>query len=133
MHNAFIIGFAIGYSNGFVNMSLNILLSLLLTLSLTVALPRSFTLTLTTASGFVIEYDIEMFQIQPLNFPKFPLVPMGVLAPGSAHARPSAQPPIDTSRNFWRTCLQSNLQIFQEKNIKSPPGGQGGSPIFLGG
>ena len=29
-----------------------------------------------------------------------PLVPMGVLAPGSAHARPSAQPPIDTSGNF---------------------------------
>jgi hypothetical protein len=25
---------------------------------------------------------------------------MRVLAPGSAHARPSAQPPIDTSRNF---------------------------------
>ena len=25
---------------------------------------------------------------------------MGVLAPGSAHARPSARPPIDTSRNF---------------------------------
>ena len=25
---------------------------------------------------------------------------MGVLAPGSAHARPSAQPPIDVSRNF---------------------------------
>ena len=31
---------------------------------------------------------------------KFPLVPMGVLAPGSAHARPSARPPIDTSGNF---------------------------------
>ena len=30
---------------------------------------------------------------------KFPLAPMGVLAPGSAHARPSAQPPIDTSGN----------------------------------
>ena len=29
-----------------------------------------------------------------------PLSPMGVLAPGSAHARPSAQPPIDTSGNF---------------------------------
>ena len=28
---------------------------------------------------------------------KFPLAPMGVLAPGSAHARPSAQPHIDTS------------------------------------
>ena len=26
-----------------------------------------------------------------------PLAPMGVLAPRSAHARPSAQPPIDTS------------------------------------
>jgi hypothetical protein len=25
---------------------------------------------------------------------------MGALAPGSAHARPSAQPPIDNSRNF---------------------------------
>ena len=28
---------------------------------------------------------------------KFQVAPMGVLAPGSAHARPSAQPPIDTS------------------------------------
>ena len=25
---------------------------------------------------------------------------MGVLAPGSAHARPSARPPIDTGGNF---------------------------------
>ena len=31
---------------------------------------------------------------------KFPLAPMGVLAPGSAHARPSARPPMDTSGNF---------------------------------
>ena len=31
---------------------------------------------------------------------KFPLAMMGVLAPGSAHARPSARPPIDTSGNF---------------------------------
>ena len=28
------------------------------------------------------------------------LAPMGVLAPGSAHKRPSAWPPIDTSGNF---------------------------------
>ena len=28
------------------------------------------------------------------------LAPMEVLAPGSAHARPSARPPIDTSGNF---------------------------------
>ena len=31
---------------------------------------------------------------------KFPKALMGVLAPGFAHARPSARPPIDTSRNF---------------------------------
>ena len=31
---------------------------------------------------------------------KFPLEPMGVLAHGSAHVRPSARPPIDTSGNF---------------------------------
>jgi hypothetical protein len=30
----------------------------------------------------------------------FPLTPMGVLAPRSAHARPSAQPPINVSGNF---------------------------------
>jgi hypothetical protein len=34
------------------------------------------------------------------KYAKFPLTPMGVLAPGSAHARPSARPPIDTSGNF---------------------------------
>ena len=31
---------------------------------------------------------------------KIPLAPMGVLAPRSAHVRPSARPPIDTSGNF---------------------------------
>jgi hypothetical protein len=31
---------------------------------------------------------------------KFLLVPTGVLSPGSAHARPSAQPPIDTSEQI---------------------------------
>ena len=31
---------------------------------------------------------------------KISLPPKGVLAPGSAHARPSAQPPIDPSGNF---------------------------------
>ena len=41
---------------------------------------------------------------------RIPLAPMGVLAPGSAHARPSAQPPMDTSGYFRRTCLQSNLK-----------------------
>ena len=44
---------------------------------------------------------------------------MGVLAPGSAHARPSARPPIDTSGNFQRTCLQSNLQKFQRLSQSS--------------
>ena len=31
---------------------------------------------------------------------KFPLAPIGVLAPGSAHARPSTRPSINTSGNF---------------------------------
>ena len=31
---------------------------------------------------------------------KFQLTPMGVLAPGSTHARPSARPLIDVSGNF---------------------------------
>ena len=31
---------------------------------------------------------------------KFLLTPMGVLAPGSAHVRPSTQPPINMSGNF---------------------------------
>ena len=35
---------------------------------------------------------------------------MGVLAPGSVHVRPSTQPPIDESGNFWHTFLQSDLK-----------------------
>ena len=37
---------------------------------------------------------------RPQSDGKFPLAPMGVLPPSSAHPRPSAQPPIDTSGNF---------------------------------
>ena len=38
--------------------------------------------------------------MQPKKYEEFPLTAMGVLAPGSAHARPSARPPIDMSGNF---------------------------------
>ena len=41
---------------------------------------------------------------------KFLLTRMGVLAPGSAHARPSAWPPTDMSGNCRGTCLQSLLK-----------------------
>ena len=47
---------------------------------------------------------------------KFPLAPMGVLAPGSAHTRPSAQPPFDTSGNLLaqvKQNFQSNFLPFQ--------------------
>ena len=37
---------------------------------------------------------------------KFPLAPMGVLAPGSPHAGLFAQPPIDTSGIFLAHLLQ---------------------------
>ena len=50
---------------------------------------------------------------------KFPLAPMGVLAPVSAHAGPSAQPPIGTSGNFpARVSAESispNFPIFRSK------------------
>ena len=48
-------------------------------------------------------FDFTMFMnidIRNKETMKIPLTPMGVLAPESAHARPSAQPPIDTSGNF---------------------------------
>ena len=41
---------------------------------------------------------------------KFPLTHMGVLATGSATPRRSARPPIDMSKNFRWTCLESHLQ-----------------------
>ena len=34
---------------------------------------------------------------------------MGALAPDSAHARPSAQPPIDTSGNFYPKSFLLNI------------------------
>ena len=42
---------------------------------------------------------------------QLPLTSMGILTPGSVHARPSAQAPIDVSKNFQHTFLQSNLKI----------------------
>ena len=67
------------------------------------------------------------------------------IAPRSAHARPSAHPPIDVSRNFRHTCLQSHLQaspLAPQKNLKNrhagDQGGEGGRgqkkiyPNFLG-
>ena len=48
-----------------------------------------------------------------------PLTLMGVLAPGSAHAGPSAHPPIDVSGNFPRTCLQNHLQTSSPTPQKS--------------
>jgi hypothetical protein len=71
---------------------------------------------------------------------------MGVLAPGSAHARPSAQPPIDTSGNFSAQVFgrgSTNLKHFsinflaifillffsEKKTPKNrPPRRQGGPP-----
>ena len=54
-------------------------------------------------------------------YEKFPLAPMGVLAPLSAHARPFAQSPITLADIFWRMCLQSNLHHFFFKCKISEP------------
>jgi hypothetical protein len=56
-----------------------------------------------TMSLFKVIVTTYVNLIQPrvvLILIRIPLTPMGVLAPGSAHARPSAQPPIDMSGNF---------------------------------
>ena len=58
--------------------------------------------------------------IQPnLTTNRIPFTPMGVLAPGSTHARSSARAPIDMSGNFRRTCLQSHLQTSPPTPYKS--------------
>ena len=46
---------------------------------------------------------------------KFPLAPMGVLANGAAHSRPSALPPIDTSGNFWVHVSAESPSKFSKK------------------
>jgi hypothetical protein len=62
-----------------------------------------------------IHYKSEIKQ----TIQKFPLTPMGGLAPGSAHARPDAQPPKDKSKKFTAhvsaESLFLNFPIFQSK------------------
>ena len=47
-----------------------------------------------------------------VSLQKFTLTPTGVLAPRSAHARPSAQPPIDNSGK----CLGGRVNKFEFKS-----------------
>ena len=51
---------------------------------------------------------------------KFPLTPMGVLAPVSAQRDTPLSPPLTSAEIFRRTCLQSSLK----KNLKNPGGGR---------
>ena len=75
---------------------------------------------------------------QPLYKLKFWLVPMGVLAPGSAHARPSARPPHRRERKFFGTrgCrVAFGLQNGQNRIFFLGGGGAGGFPeifFFIG-
>jgi hypothetical protein len=59
---------------------------------------------------------------------------MGALAPGSAHARPSAQALIDNSGNFSGQKIENISEIFSPFHAilsKSPPRGAGGPPNFI--
>ena len=83
---------------------------------------------------------------------KFPFTLMGVLDPGSAHARPSARPPINMSEKmlrhvslkspsntspdpnnsypkFW---IQRKLSNFFLKTLEKTKGAGGGHASFLG-
>ena len=52
------------------------------------------------------------------NGGKFPMTPMGVLAPVSAQRDTPLSPPSTSAEIFRRTCLQSSLK----KNLKNPEG-----------
>ena len=52
---------------------------------------------------------------------------MGVLTPGSAHARPSAQPPIDVSGNF-----PAHLSAESPSNISPNPSEVNDINVFQG-
>jgi hypothetical protein len=62
---------------------------------------------------------------------------MGVLALRSPHARPSAQPPIDTSGILQHMCLwggiknAKHISLFIKKTLKNQPLGAGGVPQML--
>jgi hypothetical protein len=59
---------------------------------------------------------------------------MGVLAPGSAHARPSARPPIDVSGNFpARVSAEwpSKISKGKKQSNRLFLGGRGGGPEIL--
>ena len=66
---------------------------------------------------------------------KFPLTPMGVLAPGSAQRDTPLSPPSTFNIEiFRRTCLQSHLQNFRKnpkKNLKIAPRGPAGGVWIL--
>jgi hypothetical protein len=61
---------------------------------------------------------------------KLPLAPMGVLAPGSAHARPSAQPPFDTGGNFPPHVSVGSADTSPSNLQTSPPTLQTSYPKF---
>jgi hypothetical protein len=44
---------------------------------------------------------------------------MGDLTPGSAHARPCAQYPIETSGIFWRQCIVTGQQKIKKHPVYS--------------
>ena len=50
----------------------------------------------------------------------FPLVPMGVLATGSAHARASARPPIDTVLNVLNVTAEKIISKKKKKWLEEP-------------
>ena len=64
-------------------------------------------------------YDTITHKIINCKYIEIMLVPMGVLAPVSAHMGPSAQPPIGTSGNYQARMsaesISPNFPIFRSK------------------
>jgi hypothetical protein len=86
-----------------------------------------------------MQTQLRKWIVYNINNDKFPLAPMGALAPGSAHASPSAQAPIDTSGIFFSSINffailgdSKHFSCFPKKNLKNwPPREQGGSRNFF--
>ena len=76
-------------------------------------------------------YSTPQYEMTQPYILEFPLTPMGVLAPGSAHTRPSAQPPIDVSGNFPASVSADKFSMFSPPIYHTAGVGGGGDGLRL--
>jgi hypothetical protein len=83
-----------------------------------IILGYNFSTKINNVDNFKVQFSYKDWQFKGTVFREdwqFPLTPMGVVAPGPAHARPSAQPPIDMSGNFPAHVFAESPSKFSKK------------------